>query len=82
MTAPPAHLPRLRAVTDARALRLAIKALRQVRQRVAFDANLYERGLADSPTVREVITGLPGLESAWREYTLAGQAIERLEAML
>lgn len=66
--------PRLRPVDQARALRLAIKALSGVRSRLAFDAHLYERGLPGYQ--------LPGFEWAWREYTLAGQAIERLERML
>lgn len=66
-------LPRLRPVDRTRAIRLAIRAVRAMRQRVAVDAHLYERGLAGN---------LPGFESAWREYVTAGQAIERLEGML
>jgi hypothetical protein len=68
MTPPP-----LRPITTARALRLAIRAMRAARQRVAVDAHLYERGLAGN---------LPGFAEAWKQYQMAGMAIERLEGML
>jgi hypothetical protein len=63
-----------------KAIRLAVQAMRAERQRLAFDANLYDLGIADYPPAKKASERRKEINAAIAELTGQPEPVSRIVA--